>query len=117
MNCYLFYANAGREADWKVASKYCKRSGGFLVEMETIEENQDIISYIQQSSHLKGKFIKYNLNHHHHEKITSQEKISGLAGSILDCFGYGATVEDLLTFQGQITTKIPVPKYSGKADA
>lgn len=54
MNCYHFSANAGREADWKTASKFCKRSGGFLLEMESIEENQDIIEHIQGLPFLKG---------------------------------------------------------------
>ncbi|XP_050306960.1 uncharacterized protein LOC126743782 [Anthonomus grandis grandis] len=54
-NCYHFASNAGREYDWKVASKHCKKLGAVLAEMETIEENQDLVAYIQNDSHLKGK--------------------------------------------------------------
>ncbi|KAJ8979543.1 hypothetical protein NQ317_017691 [Molorchus minor] len=53
--CYYFHSNAGRENDWKAASKHCKKLAGFLAEMESIEENQDIIAYIQTDKHLKGK--------------------------------------------------------------
>ncbi|KAJ8940024.1 hypothetical protein NQ314_010855, partial [Rhamnusium bicolor] len=53
--CYHFYSIAGREYDWKVSSKQCRKLGGFLAEMETIEENQDIITYIQTNQNLKGK--------------------------------------------------------------
>ncbi|KAF7279768.1 hypothetical protein GWI33_006753 [Rhynchophorus ferrugineus] len=54
-NCYMFASAAGREYDWKVASKQCKKAGAVLAEMETIEENQDVIAHIQSNSHLKGK--------------------------------------------------------------
>ncbi|RZC35888.1 uncharacterized protein BDFB_012988 [Asbolus verrucosus] len=54
-NCYLFYGSAGREYDWKAASKQCKRAGAVLAELETIEENQDIIAYIQSNPHFRGK--------------------------------------------------------------
>ncbi|XP_066156683.1 uncharacterized protein [Euwallacea fornicatus] len=54
-NCYLFASSAGREYDWKVASKHCKKLGSVLAEMETIEENQDIITHIQNDPFLKGK--------------------------------------------------------------
>lgn len=40
--------------DWKAASKHCQKMGSVLAEMETIEENQDIVTFIQASSHLKG---------------------------------------------------------------
>ncbi|KAK4880116.1 hypothetical protein RN001_008262 [Aquatica leii] len=54
-NCYLFAGTAGRELDWKAANKQCRKLGGFLAEMETIEENQDVIGYIQSHEHLKGR--------------------------------------------------------------
>lgn len=54
-NCYFFHFAAGREHDWKSASKQCKRLGAVLAEMETIEENQDMVAFIQTNSHLKGK--------------------------------------------------------------
>lgn len=53
--CYNFKYDAGREMDWKAASKYCHKIGAVLAEMETIEENQDIIAHIQMSPHLRGK--------------------------------------------------------------
>nr|XP_022918949.1 oxidized low-density lipoprotein receptor 1 [Onthophagus taurus] len=54
-SCYLFHANAGREMDWKAASSYCKKHGSTLAEMETIEENQDIVGFIQSTPNLRGK--------------------------------------------------------------
>ncbi|KAJ8916154.1 hypothetical protein NQ315_016293 [Exocentrus adspersus] len=54
-DCYHFSTIAGREHDWKMANKNCKRLGGFLAEMETIEENQDLITYIQSNQNLRGK--------------------------------------------------------------
>ncbi|XP_031345741.1 uncharacterized protein LOC116172638 isoform X2 [Photinus pyralis] len=54
-NCYLFAGTAGRELDWKAASKQCNKYGAALAEMETIEENQDVISYIQSQDHLRGR--------------------------------------------------------------
>ncbi|XP_023313226.1 uncharacterized protein LOC108903562 [Anoplophora glabripennis] len=54
-DCYQFFTSAGREYDWKVASKKCKSLGGFLAEMETIEENQDVIAFIQSNQYLRGK--------------------------------------------------------------
>lgn len=41
--------------DWKAANKHCKKRGAFLVELETVEENQDVIAHIQTSHHLRGK--------------------------------------------------------------
>ncbi|CAH1176130.1 unnamed protein product [Phaedon cochleariae] len=54
-DCYHFNSGTGREFDWKVASKHCKKLGGFLAEMETIEENQDLITYILGSQILRGR--------------------------------------------------------------
>ncbi|XP_019869803.2 uncharacterized protein LOC109598351 [Aethina tumida] len=54
-NCYLFSSVAGREYDWKAANKYCKKQGAVLAEMETIEENQDVIAFIQTNEYLRGK--------------------------------------------------------------
>lgn len=61
MNCYLFSVKAGREVDWKSANRHCRKHGAFLAEMESIEENQDIIAHIQNSPYLRGKF-KYNVS-------------------------------------------------------
>ncbi|XP_045471045.1 uncharacterized protein LOC123678197 [Harmonia axyridis] len=54
-NCYFFGNKAGREYDWKAASKQCRILNSVLAEFETIEENQDIISYIQNNDYLRGK--------------------------------------------------------------
>ncbi|CAH0557102.1 unnamed protein product [Brassicogethes aeneus] len=54
-NCYQFSSTAGREYDWKAASKYCKKEGGVLAEMESVEEAQDIIAHIQSNEFLRGK--------------------------------------------------------------
>ncbi|XP_030752385.1 uncharacterized protein LOC115879630 [Sitophilus oryzae] len=54
-NCYMFASAAGREYDWKAASKHCKKIGAVLAEMETIEENQDVVAHIQTNNYLKGK--------------------------------------------------------------
>lgn len=53
--CYHFNSLTGREFDWKVASKTCKKMGGFLAEMETIEENQDLVTFILSKQQLKGR--------------------------------------------------------------
>lgn len=52
--CYMFASMAGREYDWKVASKHCKKLGAVLAEMESIEENQDVIAHIQNDPALRG---------------------------------------------------------------
>ena len=59
-NCYLISSNAGRELDWKAANRQCKRNGGTLTEMETIEENQDIVAHIQNTPYLRGKSLIQN---------------------------------------------------------
>lgn len=78
-NCYYFSDLAGREKDWKAAMQHCKKMGGSLAELETIEENQDVIVHIQTNSHLRGaqleqarKYIKIN-NHWFQVKISGQE--------------------------------------------
>ncbi|CAG9859533.1 unnamed protein product [Phyllotreta striolata] len=53
--CYHFNSYTGREFDWKVASKTCKKMGAFLAEMETIEENQDLVTYLVSTQHLRGR--------------------------------------------------------------
>ncbi|KAK9879640.1 hypothetical protein WA026_006705 [Henosepilachna vigintioctopunctata] len=55
MNCYYFASSAGREYDWKAASKHCKKLGAVLAEFETIEENQDIVTHLQATPHMRGK--------------------------------------------------------------
>lgn len=57
--CYHFNSLTGREFDWKVASKTCKKMGGFLAEMETIEENQDLVTFILSKQQLKGNHFVY----------------------------------------------------------
>ncbi|XP_072378895.1 uncharacterized protein [Diabrotica undecimpunctata] len=54
-DCYHFNSATGRELDWKAASKYCKKIGGFLAEMESIEDNQDLVTFIQATQHLRGR--------------------------------------------------------------
>lgn len=54
-NCYYFSDLAGREKDWKNAMKQCQKMGGALAEMETIEENQDVVAHIQANSNLRGR--------------------------------------------------------------
>ncbi|XP_017778966.1 PREDICTED: uncharacterized protein LOC108564430 [Nicrophorus vespilloides] len=54
-NCYYFASYAGREMDWKAANKHCHKLGAVLVEMETMQEKQDIVAYIQSNSYLQGK--------------------------------------------------------------
>lgn len=56
-NCYYFSDLAGREKDWKQAMQQCKKFGGSLAEMETIEENQDVVAHIQSNSNLKGTYM------------------------------------------------------------
>lgn len=53
-NCYFFSDLAGRERDWKSAKKMCEKQGAVLAEMETIEENQDVVAHIQANSNLRG---------------------------------------------------------------
>lgn len=50
--CYYF---SDREYDWKSSASLCRGMGGHLVEFETIVENQDVISYLQGNTKLKGK--------------------------------------------------------------
>lgn len=47
--------------DWKAASRACKNIGAVLAEMETIEENQDIVAFIQTNSHLKGNLTAVHM--------------------------------------------------------
>uniref|UniRef100_A0A6P7G6J3 Uncharacterized protein LOC114334301 n=1 Tax=Diabrotica virgifera virgifera TaxID=50390 RepID=A0A6P7G6J3_DIAVI len=56
-DCYHFNSATGRELDWKAASKYCKKIGGFLAEMESIEDNQDLVTFIQATQHLRGNVL------------------------------------------------------------
>ncbi|KAL1491318.1 hypothetical protein ABEB36_011931 [Hypothenemus hampei] len=54
-HCYLFANMAGREYDWKVANKHCKKLKANLAELETVQENQDVIVHIQNTHSLTGK--------------------------------------------------------------
>lgn len=49
--CYYF---GERKFDWQVANKYCRRMGALLVEFESTEERNAVISAIQTTVHLKG---------------------------------------------------------------
>ncbi|XP_012274540.1 C-type lectin domain family 4 member A [Orussus abietinus] len=51
-NCYHF---SFREFDWKSSASLCRGMGGNLVELETVEENQDVIAYLQTDKKVKGK--------------------------------------------------------------
>lgn len=54
-DCYHFNIATGRELDWKAANKFCKKIGGFLAEMESIEDNQDLVTFIQATQQLRGR--------------------------------------------------------------
>lgn len=54
-DCYHFGSEAGREYDWKVASKQCKKLGGFLAETEGIDKMKELTTYIISNSYLSGK--------------------------------------------------------------
>lgn len=56
-NCYHFGSDAGREYDWKVASKQCKKFGGSLAESEGSSRMKELAGYILSKSHLIGKKI------------------------------------------------------------
>lgn len=56
-DCYHFGSDAGREYDWKVASKQCKKIGGFLAETEGSQKIKELSSYILSKSHLLGKLF------------------------------------------------------------
>lgn len=58
-NCYFFEST--KELNWKSASAACKDRGSTLAEMETIEENQDIVTFIQIHANLRGSKITYLL--------------------------------------------------------
>ena len=51
-NCYHLSV---REFDWKSSANFCRGMGGNLVELETVEENQDLVSYLQATKSIKGK--------------------------------------------------------------
>ncbi|XP_043284770.1 C-type lectin domain family 4 member A [Venturia canescens] len=51
-NCYHF---SYREFDWKSSASFCRGMGGNLVELETVEENQDLVTYLQATKNFKGK--------------------------------------------------------------
>ncbi|XP_018403432.1 PREDICTED: dromaiocalcin-1 [Cyphomyrmex costatus] len=50
-NCYHF---SNRDFDWKSSSSLCRGMGGYLVEFNTVEENQDVFAGIISNSKLKG---------------------------------------------------------------
>lgn len=52
---YCYYFGYTEKYDWKTANVVCKKLKGNLAEMETIEENQDVVAYIQSRSQLQGK--------------------------------------------------------------
>lgn len=56
-DCYYFGSEAGREYDWKVASKQCKRLGGFLAETESTDKMNELTAYISSKSHLIGNVM------------------------------------------------------------
>lgn len=61
-SCYFFGATAGREYDWKAANRQCRKLNSVLAEFETIEENQDIIAYVQGNEYLKGEYLLFFLD-------------------------------------------------------
>ncbi|PSN55979.1 hypothetical protein C0J52_02157 [Blattella germanica] len=50
--CYHF---SERELNWKSSSSMCRALGSRLAELETVEENQDIVAYLQTTSTIQGK--------------------------------------------------------------
>ncbi|GAB1866190.1 C-type lectin domain family 2 member D3 [Camponotus japonicus] len=51
-NCYYF---SNRDFNWKSSASLCRGMGGHLVEFDTIEESQDVITGLMSDSKLKGK--------------------------------------------------------------
>lgn len=51
-NCYHF---SNREFNWKSSASLCRGMGGHLIEFNTIEESQDVITGLMSDSKLKGK--------------------------------------------------------------
>ncbi|XP_058797375.1 uncharacterized protein LOC131667739 [Phymastichus coffea] len=50
--CYHFSV---REYDWKSSASLCRGMGGNLVEFETVEENQDVVAFLQSDKKVKNK--------------------------------------------------------------
>ncbi|XP_048509385.1 C-type lectin domain family 12 member B [Athalia rosae] len=50
--CYHFGA---REFDWKSSASLCRGLGGALVELESVEENQDLVAHLQTDKKVRGK--------------------------------------------------------------
>ncbi|XP_069686191.1 uncharacterized protein [Periplaneta americana] len=50
--CYHF---SERELNWKSSSSMCRALGSRLAELETVEENQDIVAYLQSTAGVRGK--------------------------------------------------------------
>lgn len=50
--CYYF---STRDYDWKSSASLCRGIGGNLVEFETIQENQDVVAFLQSEKKVKGK--------------------------------------------------------------
>ncbi|XP_051156138.1 C-type lectin domain family 4 member A [Leptopilina boulardi] len=51
-NCYYF---STREFDWKSSASLCRGMGGNLVEFRNVEENQDIVAFLQTDKKFRGK--------------------------------------------------------------
>ncbi|XP_046424812.1 uncharacterized protein LOC124182064 [Neodiprion fabricii] len=51
-NCYHFSV---RELDWKSSASMCRSFGGNLAELESVEENQDLIAHLQSVKKVRGK--------------------------------------------------------------
>ncbi|XP_025075797.1 LOW QUALITY PROTEIN: uncharacterized protein LOC105433790, partial [Pogonomyrmex barbatus] len=51
-NCYHF---SNRDFNWKSSASLCRGMGGHLVEFDTIEESQDVITGLMSDAKLKGK--------------------------------------------------------------
>ena len=51
-NCYYF---STREFDWKSSASLCRGMGGNLVEFRNVEENQDVVAYLQTDKKFRGK--------------------------------------------------------------
>jgi hypothetical protein len=56
--CYHF---SERELNWKSSASMCRALGSRLAELETVEENQDIVAHMQATSALRGTVLLLKL--------------------------------------------------------
>jgi hypothetical protein len=56
--CYHF---SERELNWKSSASMCRALGSRLAEFETVEENQDIVGFMQATSALRGTVLSLQM--------------------------------------------------------